>query len=99
MYRPSGEYVLEARPWQLLSLGCRTANKPNQIGADAGAVAVARLVRPRTLRPANRPATRPRRSRIGPVHHVVDRSGCAPCMRLPPVGSSSTVSTGRATGR
>jgi hypothetical protein len=50
--RDSGEYVLRTDPCQLLSLGCRTANKPNHVGAGDGAAVEALPVRPRTIRKA-----------------------------------------------
>ena len=46
----------EKREWQLLSLGCRRANGPNQDGAGDGAAADAPPVRPRQAR---RTRTRP----------------------------------------
>jgi hypothetical protein len=45
---PSGEYVQESMPCQLLSLGCRTANKANHVGAGDGAAVVALRLRPRS---------------------------------------------------
>lgn len=47
-HSPSGEYVQESMPCQLLSLGCRTANKANHVGAGDGAAVVALQLRPRS---------------------------------------------------
>ena len=57
--RTSGEYVQKTGTCQLLSLGCRTANKPNHVAAGAGAAVVALPVRPKTARTTSRPVTQP----------------------------------------
>src|SRR6516225_12352952 len=65
-HRTSGEYVLETDPCQLLSLGCRTANKRNHVGAAGGAGVVALPARPRTITKAKRTATQHRPNPGGP---------------------------------
>ncbi len=45
---PSGECGGSEFSWQLLSLGCRTANRPNHDGAGGGVVVAARPVHPST---------------------------------------------------
>ncbi|BBX75607.1 hypothetical protein MSHI_35130 [Mycobacterium shinjukuense] len=43
--RTTGEYIGYTHPYQLISLGCRTANKPNHVDAEAGAAVVAARIR------------------------------------------------------
>ena len=54
---PTGEWGGSEYAWQLLSLGCRTANRPNHDGAGGGVAADARPVRP-TLPLRNTTTTR-----------------------------------------